>query len=225
MHDETTALTPEEVGEWLGLRPGESIESAAPDQPEPLAEAKRPGLGLASLGLAAMLIVPGWLRLIGAHGLLAVLACFLGGAVMMVGVMRLARAEVAAGYQPWRKVGDPSVRADHFGLTFTYPRRREPIHVAWTALESVVAQYGEIGPDGVRRVERWGLYCALGAFHLRADAPHADRILNAVRQVLAAKADGRPLWDLASVPASGLSRMEGEAELADDESLSLSHDV
>ena len=79
-----------------------------------------------------------------------------------------------------------------------------------TAIEAV---YGEADTGGYRGVERWKVSGPPGRLlTIRADAPNADRIVQAVRGVLEARQLGRRLWDPSATLDRGLARMTGEVD-------------
>lgn len=219
---EAETLTPQEIADWLGLRPGDRLVCEPADQPR-IETGKAVGNWLLGGSMLAFVGLPLASIGLGLGKWLALLSLLLGFVVLFYGVWLVDRADKRLRGRPWLKLGDPSLVADGFGLTASYPRARER-RLPWTAIKDLEPAYGEVGADGARRVERWVIEVDEGdPVTVRADAAEASSLLAAVRGVLAARQDGRALWDPAGVPATSLSRMEG-SDLADDASLSLSRD-
>lgn len=216
---EPETLTPQEIAAWLGLEPGGRLVCEPADQPA-IETGKTLGNWLLGGSMLAFVGLPMVSIGLGLGKLVAVASMLLGFVVLFYGVWLVDRADKRMRGRPWLKLGDPSLVADGFGLTASYPRARER-RLPWTAIKGLEPAYGEVGADGARRVERWVIEVDEGdPVTLRADAAEAPGLLAAVRGVLAARQHGRALWDPASVPEASLSRLEGEAEMLGGASIS-----
>lgn len=221
MSDADQPLSPEEVAEVLGVAVGdEPLELLPTAEPPPVPWVLRFArtVGVLFVCLALVLI----------NGLFAGMRGGLAGGLfaitVLVGYAALipwAATENRRKLVPWTYHGDPRLLVDSFGLTAEVPRRRKPIRLAWPAIAGLTPIYGGVGSDGYRSVERWSVTGESGQqLWFDAASPGADRVVETIRHVLAARTQGRRLWDPASVPDTSLSRLSGPVEEHVDTGLS-----